>query len=196
MTDIVTNDMYGAKYCARINAKLWRYQTIPKAMEILYEHFKPKSVVDIGCANGVHLKAFKELGVEKLYGIEGTKYWAPYIKKNHGKDYVIADMREAFYSAHKFDLVLSLEVLEHLEKRYARQAVKNILSFGSVFCISACPLTGGHFHVNVQSREYWIRVFEKLGAKYQQAESEYLQNEFSKIKCSGWFKNSLKIFRK
>lgn len=196
MKDIITDDIYGKEYCKRINAKLWRYKTIPTAMKILYDHFKPESVIDIGCANGLHLKALRKLGVRILYGIEGTVHWTPYIEKNHGLRYEIVDLRKPLVIDRQFDLVLSLEVLEHLEKKYARQAVKNILSLGKVFCISACPLGGGHFHVNPQPREYWVRVFEKQGAIYQKEESEELQNKFKNVRCSAWFKNSLKIFRK
>lgn len=196
MNTINTDKVYDAKYCARINAKLWRFQTIPSAMKILYDHFKPNSVIDIGCANGVHLKAFKKLGVQRLFGIEGTKHWAPYIEKNHGENYKILDLRNPFDgSLDQFELVMCLEVLEHLEKQYAKQAVKNILSLGKTFCISACPISGGFHHFNPQPREYWIRVFGKLGAEYCKEESEELQESFGNIRCSGWFKNSLKIFR-
>ena len=48
MKDIITDKIYGQDYCKRINAKLWRYKTIPIAMKILYNHFKPISVIDIG----------------------------------------------------------------------------------------------------------------------------------------------------
>jgi len=196
MKDIVTDKLYNEKYCKKINAKGWRFDTIPNVIEVLYNHFKPRSVVDLGCANGIHLKSFKSLGVEKIYGIEGTTHWKPYLEKSIGTDFEILDLRKPIPTIDQFDLAISFEVLEHLEKKYARQAVKNILSFSDTFCISACPLAGGFHHVNVKPREYWIRVFDKLGAKYQQVESEYLQNIFSNMNCSGWFKNSLKVFRK
>lgn len=196
MKDIVTGDIYDAKYCKRINAKQWRFDTIPNVIEVLYQHFKPKSVVDVGCANGIHLKTFKELGIKDLYGIEGTIHWGSYIEKNFDHRYGILDLRKPMVVDKQYDLVISFEVLEHLEKKYAKQAVKNITSFGNVFCISACPLTGGFHHINVKPREYWIRVFDKFGAKYCKEESEYLQDIFSNIRCSGWFKDSLKVFRK
>lgn len=196
MKDIITNEIYGAKYCKRIDEKLWRYETIPNAMKVLYEHFSPESVIDLGCANGVHLKAFRDLGVEVTFGIEGTDHWSGYLSESKVK-HTIMDLRIPITHPFKqFDLVLSLEVLEHLEEKYAIQAVVNILSFGKVFCISACPIGGGHYHVNPQPRQYWVDIFESLGAKYQKKESEYLQNQFKQVHCSGWFKESLKIFRK
>jgi len=192
---LITDEVYNEKYCERINDKDWRFKTIPNAVRILYDYFRPKSVVDIGCANGVHLKAFKDLGVE-VFGIEGTSHWAPYIEENIGKYYDILDIRKPLKSEESFDLVLCLEVLEHLEKQFARQAVKNILSLGKNICISACPITGGFHHINVQPFSYWQRVFEKQGAIYQKKESELLMSQCSKISCSGWFKDNLRVFRK
>ena len=197
MKPIVTSEVYEENYCKRIAAKEWRYTTIPNVVKVLYDHFKPESVIDIGCANGLHLKAFKDLGVKRLFGIEGTIHWAKHIEYNFGKDYIIADLREDMNnSLRPFDLVISFEVLEHLEPQFADQAVKNILSFGSVFCLSACPIKGGFHHFNPQPREYWIEKFESQGAKYCKEESESLQNIFKTINCSGWFKDSLKVFRK
>lgn len=194
MKPIITSDLYDEKYCKRINAKQWRFNTIPNVVEILYNHFKPNSVIDIGCANGIHLKAFSNFGCE-IFGIEGTKYWEQYIKDAIGKNYGILDIRKPMKHDEHFDLVISFEVLEHLEEQFADQAVKNILSFGNTFAISACPISGGFHHLNPQPREYWIEKFKKFGAEYQKAESEYLQDIFKGINCSGWFKDSLKIFR-
>ena len=50
--------------------------------------------------------------------------------------------------------------------------------------------------LNPQPREYWIEKFELQGAKYCKEESESLQDIFKTINCSGWFKDSLKVFRK
>lgn len=194
---INTEELYNDKYCERINAKEWRYRTIPPVMEILYNHFKPRSVVDVGCANGIHLRMLKDLGVPRLLGIEGTSSWTPYIERVFGGDYLIADLRDPLPKLKdKFELVISFEVLEHLEKAFARQAARNLTSLGDTLCISACPLEGGFHHLNPQPREYWIKIFEHLGFGYSGKEVEYLQNIFSTMRCSGWFKNSLKIFRR
>ena len=196
MKKIMTSDTYGAKYCELIDNKAWRHKLTPPTVKVLYDHFKPESVIDLGCANGLHLKAFKELGVERLFGIEGTHYWAPYIEKYFGEQYIIADLREPLPSFRaNFDLVFCVEVLEHLEEKFAHQVVKNILSLGNTFCISACPLTGGFHHVNVKDRRYWIDLFKEFGVRYCRDEVEKLQTIFKGMNCSGWFKTGLKVFR-
>lgn len=190
------NELYDEKYCARIDAKQWRFRVTPPTVKVLYEHFQPKSVIDVGCANGIHLETFKRLGVEKLFGIEGTDAWAPYIEKYFGDQYAILDMRQPLPHLGKFDLVMSFEMLEHLEKSYANQAVDNLCQLGDVICCSACPISGGFHHFNPQPKEYWIKKFEKRGYTYCPDEVEELQNKFQQMNCSGWFKTGLKIFRK
>ncbi len=193
---IVTEETYNAEYCTKIDAKRWRYKTIPVAMKVIYNHFKPISVVDVGCANGIHLWALRKLGAQFTFGIEGTSHWAPYIEKNFGDQYVIKDLREPVCLGKSFDLVMCLEVLEHLEKKSSSQAVKNLVGLGDTLLISACPIIGGFHHLNPQPREYWVAKFERNGMTYQHDESMSLQDKFKDTRCSGWFKESLKVFRK
>lgn len=191
-----TEKFYSETYCRRIDAKQWRHELTPQTMTVLYNFFEPKSVIDVGCANGLHLKAFKQLGVEKLFGIEGTPHWAPYIKKYFGENYLIADLRESIELKDKYDLVISFEVLEHLEEEKAEQAAKNLVSFGDVLCISANPTRGGFYHLNAKPKRYWVDIFELLGMTYCQDEVDQLQTVFQKGRCSGWFKTGLMVFRK
>jgi SAM-dependent methyltransferase len=193
---VITSDLYDSEYCERIDAKQWRHDLTPLTMKVLYDHFKPNSVIDIGCANGLHLRAFKDLGVRRLFGIEGTVHWVPYIEKYFGYNYIIADLREPLPKiGGKFDLVICFEVLEHLEKSFASRAVDNLISFGDTLCVSACPSKGGFHHFNPKPKEYWIKKFEKRNFKYCEDEVNELQEIYKNMNCSGWFKTSLKIFR-
>lgn len=191
-----TEKLYNENYCKKIDAKEWRFRLIPPVVKILNDHFKPNSVVDIGCANGLHLKAFKDLGVKTLIGIEGTKHWGPYIEKYFGSKYYILNLRDPWNFDWDFDLVMSFEVLEHIEKEYSAQAVDNICSLGSTIICSACPIKGGFHHLNPQPKEYWIEKFERREFKYCKDEVEKLESIFQQMRCSGWFKTGLKIFRK
>lgn len=189
------DELYNKAYCEKIEAKKWRFKLTPPSVKVLYDHFRPDSVIDVGCANGLHLKAFKELGVSRLFGIEGTIYWVTFIEKYFGDQYVILDLRYPFPHIGKFDLVICFEVLEHLEKRYSTQAVQNLCNLGSTLCISACPIKGGFHHFNPQPKEYWIEKFEKEHFTYCENEVNELQSKFQEMRCSGWFKTGLKVFR-
>ena len=195
--------LYDEEYCEYIESKQWRFEQIPSIVEILYDHFRPTSVIDIGCANGLHLKAFRDLGVKKVFGIEGTRHWAPYIEKHFGVNYIIADLREPLpfplncpVNPIQFDLVICFEVLEHLRREYARRAIENLMSLGNTLCISASPYRRGFEHLNPQRRKYWVKAFRKLGAEYYEEDVKVLQSEYEKIDCKpNWFKSNLKVFR-
>ena len=190
------DELYNEKYCAKIDAKAWRFNLIPPTVKVLYNHFNPESVIDVGCANGLHLKAFKDLGVECLFGTEGAIHWASYIEKYFGDQYVILDLRLPFPHIRKFDLVICFEVLEHLEKSHSSQAVNNLCGLGDTLCISACSVSGGFHHFNPQPKEYWIKKFESRDFHYCEDEVDKLQSIFQDTRCSGWFKTGLKVFRK
>ena len=40
-------------------------------LDILFKHYNPKSVVDVGCGSGSWLKVADEMGVNSLTGIDG-----------------------------------------------------------------------------------------------------------------------------
>lgn len=191
-----TEKFYDSKYCRKIDAKKWRQVQTPAVIKVLYDHFHPSSVIDVGCANGLHLKAFKDLGVPHLFGIEGTSSWSPYIERYFGDQYIIIDLRQPLPYIGKFDLVISFEVLEHLEKSSAKQAAENLISLGDTLCISANPSKGGFYHLNPKPKDYWLNIFTSLGMIYCENEVNKLQSIFNNMNCSLWFKTDLMVFRK
>ena len=60
----------------------------------------------------------------------------------------------------KFDVVYSLEVVEHIHPDFVDVLVQNIGRHGDVIVMSAArPGQGGEGHFNEQPPEYWIRHF-------------------------------------
>ncbi|MEO8047509.1 MAG: polysaccharide deacetylase family protein, partial [Nitrospirota bacterium] len=61
-----------------------------------------------------------------------------------------------------FDLVVSLEVAEHLPPESARTFIASLTDLGSVVLFSAAiPLQGGTNHVNEQWPSYWAQLFQE-----------------------------------
>ena len=130
---------------------------------LVIEFIQPKSVVDVGCGLGSWLSVFKEQGIGECLGIDG--------------DYVNMDRleisREEFQPFaldtslkldRTFDLVVSLEVAEHLPPESARTFIASLTDLGSVVLFSAAiPLQGGTNHVNEQWPGYWARLFQERG---------------------------------
>lgn len=123
-----------------------------------------KTMVDIGCATGHWVDAFLKCGVDAK-GIEGSRSASTYLVCP--KDRVVfADLRESLTSPAKdVDLVVSIEVAEHIELRYVDTFLQNIVRYNPkhIFMTAAPPGQGGHFHVNEQPFDYWIKQFQKFG---------------------------------
>ena len=124
---------------------------------------KPESVVDFGCGTGAFLRTFKENGINTILGIDGVTLPdnVLMILKDDFKEY---DLTKPLCLEKKYDLVISLEVAEHLNQEYARIFISNLVEAGDIILFSAAiPGQGGTHHVNEQWPVYWAKIFEEFG---------------------------------
>jgi SAM-dependent methyltransferase len=129
----------------------------------ILDYIKPKSVIDIGCGVGTWLSVFKDLGVQEIVGVDGD-----YVKREMlqipEESFINFDLTKPFQLDKKFDLVVSLEVAEHLPASCAEIFVDTLTSLGPVILFSAAlPYQGGHNHFNEQWAEYWASLFKQKG---------------------------------
>jgi hypothetical protein len=76
--------------------------------------------------------------------------------------FMAVDLERPFQLKRKFDLVVSLEVAEHLPAHCAEDFVSTLTGLGSVVLFSAAaPHQGGEHHVNEQSPDYWAELFQR-----------------------------------
>lgn len=132
---------------------------VPKILEII----NPKSVVDIGCGIGTFLNVFNRYGINNLMGLDG--HWVDkslLLKNIKANQFREIDLEKEFSLEQKYDLVVSLEVAEHLSKASASNFVKNLVNAGEVILFSAAiPNQGGQNHLNEQPISYWNHLFFK-----------------------------------
>lgn len=127
----------------------------------LVELLDPESVVDVGCGDGSWLAPFASRGVEIL-GVDGP--WAKEALEIPSERFVAADLDLELDLGRRFDLVLSLEVAEHLEPASAPSFVATLARLGPVVVFSAAvPGQGGIDHLNEQWPEYWADLFAGEG---------------------------------
>jgi hypothetical protein len=124
---------------------------------------QPTSVVDVGCGLGVWLSVFRDHGVEDIFGVDGA-----YVEKDMlnipVERFLAADLQEPLRLKKRFDLVVSLEVGEHLPPACARGFVDSLVQLGPAVLFSgAIPFQGGIDHLNEQWQDYWCRLFQERG---------------------------------
>ena len=141
------------------------YKSAGVVVPLLIEVFNPKSVIDIGCGVGGWLHVFQNNGVMDVCGydvneLDVEKYFIDkkYIRTN-------ADISNSnFRIREKSDLLICLEVAEHLPAEVADQFVLNLANASPVVILSAAlPGQTGINHINEQPPWYWREKFNNIG---------------------------------
>ncbi|MBX9974026.1 methyltransferase domain-containing protein [Cytobacillus firmus] len=136
-------------------------QIVPIVMDLI----NPLSVVDVGCGVGNWLSVFRNNGVEEILGIDGDYVDSSQLKIPESHFYPF-NLENPIKIDKKFDLVISLEVAEHLPSTCADTFVESLVNLGPIILFSAAvPNQGGVNHVNEQWPQYWVDRFKSHGYK-------------------------------
>lgn len=162
-------------------------EIVPLIMKLI----KPKSVIDVGCGIGTWLSVFKKLGVEDIQGVDGD--WVPReMLKISEEQFLNFDMTKPLRLGRQFDLVMSIEVAEHLPERHAKQFVDSLTGLGPVVLFSAAiPKQGGAEHQNEQWPDYWVNLFIEKGYDVVDCIRKHIWNN-KRIKY--WYSQNILLF--
>jgi SAM-dependent methyltransferase len=132
---------------------------VPALLELL----GPASIVDVGCGIGTWLGVARADGVDDVLGIDGP--WVDRAALEIPPDrFLAADLAAPPETDRTFDLVLSLEVAEHLPPADAAGFVDHLTALGPLVVFSAAvPGQGGAGHTNEQWPAYWSELFAARG---------------------------------
>lgn len=125
----------------------------------------PKTVLDAGCAMGYLVAALRDRGVE-AYGVDISAYAISKVREDVRPFCKVGSLTEPLPSGlpDRYDLVVTIEVLEHLYAEDGRQAIRNLCQLTDKVLFTSTPDDFTEpTHVNVQQREYWCRAFFKNG---------------------------------
>jgi 2-polyprenyl-3-methyl-5-hydroxy-6-metoxy-1,4-benzoquinol methylase len=93
---------------------------------LIVEDSKPQSVVVFGCGLGTWISEFKRSGVQDVLGLDGSWVDKTYFEQDVLHNFMVADLESPIRLDRKFDLAISLEVAEHLDKKSARSFVASL----------------------------------------------------------------------
>jgi SAM-dependent methyltransferase len=132
---------------------------VPRVLDAL----APASIVDVGCGTGTWLAVFRDHGITDVLGVDGP-YIDPGLLEIPHDRFVPCDLTKPLRVDRTFDLVVSLEVAEHLPWACADTFVQSLTGLGQAVLFSAAiPYQGGTTHVNEQWPEFWAARFSKRG---------------------------------
>jgi SAM-dependent methyltransferase len=132
-------------------------------VQVAFDGAPPMSVLDVGCGPGVWLAECSRIGVKEVVGVDGD-----YVPLNTlaipADAFRAIDISQPFDLGQHFDLVLCLEVAEHIPEAHSDTLIDNLCRHGDLIMFSAAiPGQGGEFHVNEQPYEYWRTKFTARG---------------------------------
>jgi SAM-dependent methyltransferase len=138
-------------------------QSAAEIIPLVLEYVTPRSVVDVGCGSGAWLAEFARRGVEDVLGLDGP--WVAQSSLQIPRTrFRVVDLGRPIEESRRFDLVVCLEVAEHLPATQADTIVESLTRLGDVILFSAAiPFQGGTNHVNEQWPEYWAARFASRG---------------------------------
>lgn len=125
------------------------------------DEIAPCSVLDAGCAMGFLVEKLRELGIE-AFGIDISPYAISMVHDTAKPFCSLGSITEPF--PRKYDLIVSIEVLEHLPPQDAEKAVANLCCFTDDILFSSSPYDFREAtHLNVQPVDYWAGLFARHG---------------------------------
>lgn len=167
---------------------------------LLREIFQFKSLLDVGCGTGHYLRFCVDHGLSDVLGIEGSPH--AFERLLVDKSQVVRhDLREPFRAGRKWDVALSIEVAEHIDKASAGTYVRTLAtSSDTVVLTAARPGQGGRAHVNLQPPEWWQERFRQEHFEYDERLTERLKAGIRRARESGafvtsWFEPNVMVFR-
>lgn len=158
---------------------------------IIKNRFNPTRVLDVGCAKGFLVKAFKDMGIQ-VYGVDTSGYAisnAPSDVKAYlfdmdlNKDYL--PFREEY-----FDFVTFFGTIEYLDNHtHVIKEINRVLKLGGmVFFVTTYERNpADRIRSNIHSRDYWIKEFESEEFRLLGNEGDIFKEQFFKEKLERIF---------
>ncbi len=131
----------------------------------LLEKYIKGNVLDLGCGEGVYIKRIKKINHSiNAYGVDISSEIIKKAKKEASDiDFQSASVYQLPYLDNFFDLIYSIDVIEHLDNpEKMLKEVKRILKPGGIFIIQTpnYPIKRVYDFYNVVSKKNWRHSFK------------------------------------
>lgn len=169
-----------------------KLESFRRVAAILARHLAFDTVLDIGCGTGLLIAELKKIGKDVL-GCEISEAaisGAP-------RDVTVfqADAARPIRVNRRFDLVVCIEVAEHIQRRHSRRLVENCTSLGGQICFTAAPAgQGGVGHINLRPHSFWIELFARRGFVLQAGLADRMREQMRAEGVLRWIPDNLMVF--
>jgi hypothetical protein len=125
----------------------------------IIQDIQPRAVLDAGCAMGFLVEGLRKFDVE-AFGVDISDYAIQNVHENIKPYCWQGSITDSF--PQKYDLIVTIEVLEHMSKEQSEAAVANLCAHSDDILFSSSPFDYKEpTHFNVQPPEYWVNIFSR-----------------------------------
>ncbi len=122
-----------------------------------------QTVLDLGCGTGIWLRVLQGGGRRQVFGVD-LEAVDPADLEIDPDLILVADLGRKLDLHQRYDLVVCLEVAEHIDAQFADTVVDNCVRHADLVLFSAAmPGQQGFNHINEQPPRYWAERFERHG---------------------------------
>lgn len=197
---------YGKEYYDRCRAKgidyvfygSWQKQYTKLVVfmsEIYMMDYRDKAMLDIGCACGVNLKAFKETRIfDSYYGIDISEYLINLGKKKlelSGDELRIGNSTELPFDNNSIDFIHCSQLFEHLEKDDILKSIEEIqrvlVQGGKAFITldaikhernKKTVLAQDPSHITAKDEQWWFGEFKNKFEVLPNTNQKFMKGKF------------------
>jgi SAM-dependent methyltransferase len=146
-------------YEANFRSNAGVYDLLAKSIS---DVFHPRVLVDVGCGNGGISAAFIRQGCKEVFAFDGSLD-AVKIARGRGLTQVqqLDFIKAQEIPAHG-DLCICCEVAEHIPEKHAAHLCRLLSKPAPTLVFTAAPPgQGGHLHVNLKPRSWWVELMRQ-----------------------------------
>lgn len=126
----------------------------------------PSTVLDVGCACGHLVSAFRDIGI-KAYGTDSSSYALDNVRKEHQEFFFRSALPNLVIPdpfPKKYDLVTCIEVIEHIKESDSGKSILALTRLSDTILFSSTPDDFDEpTHINVHPISFWASEFAKVG---------------------------------
>lgn len=193
-TETVAIDSHGCWHTGTLSGHCFD-PTLAQSIVKVLKHTDVRDIADFGCGPGWYTWFLRRCGYD-VNGYDGNPNVETMSAKmfNDGFYCQQADLTEELETDTPFDMVLCLEVGEHIPAEYEDTLIGNIVrNAGRYVLLSwAVPSQKGDGHVNSHTNKYVIEKMRAHGFTFNSIVSSYLRANAS----LWWFRETLMFFQR
>lgn len=157
----------------------------------------PRVMLDVGSGTGAMVNLARRLGVD-AYGVDQLKRPNEYLfTQSLNEPFDLAD----YGVISQCDMVLSIEVAEHIDPKYhevfCKSIVRHMADYGWLIFSSAIPGQDGTGHIGTQPPTYWRKIFADMKLNYRVDYTAMLSLLWSNIRSPlVWLPANVQVFQR